>query len=81
MGAESYLIEVVFRNPVPQTEIINLLVDSGSTYLADKSNTEPVDSYRSYYFEIRNNLGLTELVVLLPPNEENKKDFFFRFIF
>lgn len=79
MGAESYLIEVIFKNPVPHTEIINLLVSSGSTYLPDKSNSSPIDSYRSYYFEIRNDLGLTELYVQLSPKQEKINRFFLRF--
>jgi hypothetical protein len=79
MGAESYLIEVIFKSPVPQTDIINLLADSGSIYLDSKSNTEPVDSFRDFYFEIRSDLGLTELKVLLPPNEQYVHRFFLRF--
>jgi hypothetical protein len=79
MGAESYLVKVVFKRPVPQTEIIDLLLSIGSTYLVANSNSEPVDSFRDYYFEIRSDLGLTELNVLLPPNEQNVHSFHLRF--
>ena len=79
MGAETYLFSVAFKTPVPQTEIVDLLVSCGSTFLADKSNTEPLNEFRSYFFEIRSDSGLTEMEVLLVPNIKSAGNFFLRF--
>lgn len=79
MGLESYIIMVSFRKPLDQGDIISVFQDSGATFLKDKSNTEPFNDYRNWYFEIRSHLGLTEINVLLPPNYSFTENFTIRF--
>lgn len=79
MGLESYLITAVFTKPVDQTEIVNIFQESGATFLTKKSNTEPVDTYRHWYFEIRTELGLTEIDIMLTPNKTNATNWTLRF--
>jgi hypothetical protein len=79
MGLESYIISASFKKPLDQTEIINLFKDSGATFLFDKSNTEPLDSFRHWYFEIRSNLGLTEIEIMLTPDKTYATTFTTRF--
>ncbi|OQP59578.1 hypothetical protein A3860_36930 [Niastella vici] len=79
MGFESYLLQVNFKNPVPQTEIKDIIESAGASFLAGKSNTESIDTHREFYFEIRSALGLTEICVLLTPGERNVKYFTLRF--
>lgn len=69
MGLESYLLTSSFAKPVDQTEIVNLFEDAGATFLKYKSNTEPIDTFRHWYFEIRTELGLTEIEIMLTPNK------------
>ena|SRR5688572_23411154 len=69
MGLESYLLEICFKNPVPQTDIKDIIESAGASFLAGKSNIEPIDTYRNFYFEIRSDLGLTELYILLAPEK------------
>jgi hypothetical protein len=69
MGLESYLINIVFKKPVPQTEIKDTIEGAGAAFLADKSSFEQLDSFRHFYFEIRSDLGLTELYILLMPGK------------
>lgn len=79
MGLESYLLEVCFKNPVPQTDIKDIIESAGASFLAGKSNTEPIDTYRNFYFEIRSDLGLTELYILLAPEKRVVTNFSLRF--
>lgn len=79
MGLESYIISASFKKPLLQTEIINLFQDAGATFHVDKSNIEPLDSFRHWYFEIRSNLGLTEIEILLTPNKTYVTTFVARF--
>ncbi|OQP40991.1 hypothetical protein A4H97_15435 [Niastella yeongjuensis] len=79
MGLESYLLEVCFKNPVSQTDIKDIIESAGATFLAQKSNTEPFDTYRNFYFEIRSDLGLTELNILLAPEKRVVTNFSLRF--
>ena len=79
MGAESYLLSVVFKEPIPQNEIKELLVNCGADFLSEISNLEPQTTFRNYFFEIKSDLGLTELNVLLTPNENFVNYFTIRF--
>src|ERR1700741_778149 len=79
MGLESYIMTAAFTKPVDQTEIVNIFQNSGATFLTSKSNTEPVDTFRHWYFEIRTDLGLTEIEVMLTPNKTNATSWTLRF--
>ena len=79
MGFESYLLHISFKNPVPQTEIKDIIENAGASFMAGKSKVEPIDTYRSLYFEIRSDLGLTEICVLLAAGERNVKNSTLRF--
>ena len=79
MGLESYLLHVVFKNVVPQTEIKGIIESAGASFLSDKSNIEPIDTYRHFYFEIRSELSLTELELLLTPGKSIVTSFSLRF--
>ena len=79
MGLESYLLYASFKKPVSQTEIKNVIENAGAKYLAAKSNIDPIDTYRHFYFEIRSDLGLTELEVLLSPGKSKVTSFSLRF--
>jgi hypothetical protein len=79
MGLESYIMTAAFTKPVDQTEIVNIFQASGAFFLTNKSNTEPVDSFRHWYFEIRTELGLTEIDLMLTPNKTKVTNFTLRF--
>jgi hypothetical protein len=79
MGLESYLLYVMFKNPVSQTDIKNILEKAGATFLTDKSEIEPIDKDRDFYFEIRSDIGLTEINILLAPGKNIVKSFSLRF--
>ncbi len=79
MGLESYLITVAFTKPVDQTEIVNIFQESGATFLTNKSNTEPVDTFRHWYFEVRTEHGLTEIDIMLTPNKTSVTNWTIRF--
>lgn len=79
MGAESYLMEVKLKNPIPQAELINLLESCGATYLADGYGPGSTIGCASYCFEIRSELGLTELRADLAPGEREVPRLFLRF--
>jgi hypothetical protein len=79
MGLESYLLIVCFKDPVAQTDIKDIIERPGANFLAEKSNTEPFDTFRNVYFEIRSDLGLTELCILLAPEKRVVANFSLRF--
>lgn len=79
MGLEAYIMTAAFTKPVDQTEIVKLFQDSGATFLTSKSNTEPVDKFRHWYFEIRTEFGLTEIEIMLTPNKTYTTSWTLRF--
>lgn len=67
MGLESYLISLSFKKPIEIADLVDVFQDCGAKFLNNKSNTEQLESFRHWYFEIRSDLGLTEIDVLLTP--------------
>ncbi|TPE42464.1 hypothetical protein FJM65_17815 [Pontibacter mangrovi] len=79
MGAESYLMEVKFKHPIPQAELISMLESCGATYMAGGPSPSSSTGWGSYRFEIRSELGLTELRADLAPGEREVPRLFLRF--
>jgi hypothetical protein len=79
MGLESYLFKIEFIEPIPEGKIISLFNAAGMTYLGDRKHGETITEYRSYYFEIRSEQGLTEAHCLLAPSETLVEEFSLRF--
>ncbi len=69
MGLESYILTAAFKKPLDQKDILEIFRDAGASFLIDKSNTENLNDFRHWYFEVRSDLGLTEIDVLLVPNK------------
>jgi len=79
MGLESYLFNIEFKEPIPEDKIVTLLHGAGMTHLVNRNSGETINDFRSYYFEIRSEQGLTEAHCLLSPLETTLRDFSLRF--
>ena len=80
MGMESYLFKVVFKEKVRNEEIVPLLIKTGARMLEEeKSFWDDSFGYKSFFFEIRSDQGLTQMHVLLDGNETYLENFSVRF--
>jgi hypothetical protein len=79
MGLESYLLNSVFIKGIELNDIISVLEKAGATFLNNKLSPSDEERYRSLFFEIRSELGLTEIHILLSPNQTEIKSLNIRF--
>jgi hypothetical protein len=79
MGLESYLFQIELDNAVDESKIIDLFKQVGMACLPTSKIKNPLTDYRSYYFELRTQNGLTEANVLFAPKETSTTEFSFRF--
>jgi hypothetical protein len=79
MGLESYLFNIEFAAPIQEDKIVTLFHAAGMTHLIDKNLGGTINDFRSYYFEIRSEQGLTEVHCLLSPSETILQSFNLRF--
>lgn len=79
MGLESYIFNIEFDKPIPESEIIGLFAQVGMAHLSHRQEKRTADNYGSFYFELRTDKGLTEAHCLLAPSESCLPDFSLRF--
>jgi hypothetical protein len=79
MGMESYLLQVKFATPVHQDQLEPLFSAHGAHYLAEKSTTLSTETFQHYYFQVKDDRGLTEIDVLFAPYQVQAYGFTLRF--
>lgn len=79
MGLEAYLFQIEFKTSVDESRAIDLLKQVGMTRLATSDKNKPLTEFRSYYFELRTQNGLTEAHLLFSPSEKTIDEFSLRF--
>lgn len=79
MGLEAYLLNIEFKEPVLEKDIVEVFDKIGMTHLAGKFEKRTDKNYGSYYFELRTENGLTEGHCLLAPTDRELSDFSLRF--
>lgn len=80
MGMESYLFDVIFEDKIRNEEVISLFKKVDVTFLEDyDSYWSETSDYKSLFFEIRSEKGLTEIHILLNRKEGFVKNFSVRF--
>ena len=79
MGLESYLFQIHLDKQVDESEIVNLFKQIGMACLPTSEIQKPTTEFRSYYFELRTENGLTEANVIFEPKLSSVNEFSLRF--
>jgi hypothetical protein len=64
MGLEAYLLNIEFKEPVLEQDIVGVFDKIGMTHLTDKFEKRTDKNYGSYYFVSRPEIGLHKNVNL-----------------
>ncbi len=78
MGLESYLFQVEFESSVEESRAIDILLQSGMNF-SIRSENKPETEYRSYFFKLRTQSGLTEAHLFFDSNQKSIDSFSLRF--
>jgi hypothetical protein len=79
MGLEAYLFKVEFKKPVLENQLIELFISIGMSFLSDRTNNQKPENYRTYFFELRSEMGLTEADCMLIHSKTTLDYFYLRF--
>lgn len=77
MGLESYLFYIEFKNKIQEQELDNLLESIGLRQVKKEGGN--LSDFRSYYYELQTENGITEVHSLFLPNELKINHFSLRF--